>query len=114
MMPVNTLTSPPYGSRMRQPLPMRAVRELTLTITIDAEVLKRARLRSLQDTSVALAEPGRYVSLGVQNAPDIDMVIPLNVEHEIGKTLDRPATKAWQLQLMGIARRAGGRITSDV
>jgi hypothetical protein len=59
---------------------------------------------SVPPCSVALAKPGRNVSFAVQNAPDIDVVIPLDIEHQIGITLDRPASKAWQVQLLRIAR----------
>lgn len=56
----------------------------------------------------------RDVALAMQHAPDIDVVSPLDIEHQIGITLNRPAPEAWQVQLITIAHRAGGGMTSDV
>ena len=50
----------------------------------------------------------------MQHAPDVDVIFAFNVEHEMGIILHLPAAQSRQVELMGVARRAGDRITFDV
>ena len=58
--------------------------------------------------------PGRDVTLPVQHTPDVDVVGVLDIEDQIGIPSQRPGTKARQVQLVGVSRRASGRMPADV
>jgi Glutathione S-transferase, C-terminal domain len=58
--------------------------------------------------------PSRDVALALQHTPDIDMVRVLDVEDEIGIARQRPESQSGQIQLMGVTRRAGRRMSADV
>jgi hypothetical protein len=60
---------------------------------LDMTPYNEKRVRTLQ--SIALIEPGQNVPLTVQNAPGIDVIIPLDIEYQIWITLDPPAPEAW-------------------
>lgn len=49
--------------------------------------------------------PRRKVTLGMKNAPDVDMIFPLKIENEIRKTRRLAAAQSRQIQLMGVSRR---------
>lgn len=50
-----------------------------------------------------VGQPLSNVALGMQNTPDIDVVIALDVEHQVGVTLQRPAEQPRQIQIVAIA-----------
>ena len=50
----------------------------------------------------------------MQNTPDIEMLVLLDVEHEKRKPLDWPRPKPRQSKLVGVPGRARGRIAADV
>lgn len=58
--------------------------------------------------------PSRDVTLPMQHTPDVDVVGMLNVEDQIGITLQQPGAQARQVQLVGISRRALGQMPADV
>ena len=68
----------------------------------------------LQVALIGYPHPGRNVAAAVQHPPDIDVIIPLDIEHEMGVTLHLPAAQTRQVEFMGIARRAGRGMTLDV
>lgn len=47
--------------------------------------------------------PGRNVARTMQHAPDVDVIVALNIEDEIRITGQRPIAQARQVQLMGVA-----------
>ena len=58
--------------------------------------------------------PGRAVALPVQHPPDIDVIVALDVEHQMRVARQRPEPQARKVQLVGVTGRAGGRAASDV
>ena len=58
--------------------------------------------------------PRRDVALAVQHAPDIDVLRALDVEHKVGIACTRRETQAGQIQFVGVARRSGSRMATDV
>lgn len=46
--------------------------------------------------------------------PHIDVVGVLDVEHEVRVARQRLCAQAWQGECMGVARRACGRVATDV
>ena len=51
--------------------------------------------------------------MGVQYAPDIDVIILLNIEDEIGVALQHAATQPRKHKFMGRSRRFGGGMIRD-
>ena len=50
----------------------------------------------------------------MQHPPDVDVVQALDAEGKIGVTGQRPRAQARQVQLVGVAQRAGGWVAADV
>ena len=50
----------------------------------------------------------------MQHAPDVDVIVALNMEDEIRITGQRPVAQARQVQLMGVAGCTRGGMASDV
>ena len=61
-----------------------------------------------------LSQPGGNITLTMENAPDIDMVVTLNVKHQIGIPFDLPKSKIRQTQFTSITRRSRCGITPNV
>lgn len=57
---------------------------------------------------------GRNVSPGVQDAPDVDVVVVGHVEDDVGEFLERPAPETWYLEFEGEAERPSERISAEV
>ena len=64
--------------------------------------------------SIGFAHPRWNVPLAVQNPPHVDVIATLEIENKMGVALQRPTAQSWQIQLLGIARRARCRIAADV
>ena len=71
------------------------------------------RTSSRRGSSLQAAQPGRDVSMGVQYAPDIDVIVLLDVEDEIRVALQHPATQPRKRKLMSRSRRSGGGMIRD-
>jgi hypothetical protein len=50
----------------------------------------------------------------VQHTPHVDVLGMLDVEDQMGKARQWPGAKAWQVQFVGMPRRAGGRMTAEM
>jgi len=50
----------------------------------------------------------------VQDSPDIDTITLFDIENEIWKIFDRPATNTWQIKFKRIARRPARRVANDM
>lgn len=50
----------------------------------------------------------------MQYTPDVDVAGQIDVEDEIRIALQGPGTQARQIQFMGVARRANGRLAGDL
>lgn len=61
-----------------------------------------------------VGQPLSNVALGMQNTPDIDVVIALDVEHQVGVTLQRPAEQPRQIQIVAIAADTRCRMATDM
>lgn len=68
----------------------------------------------VQFALIGCLHPGRNVATAMQHPPDVDVIIPLDIEHEMGVTLHLPAAQTRQVEFMGIARGAGCGMTPDV
>ena len=53
---------------------------------------------------LGLPQPRRDVPFSAKQPPDIDMVVVLDVKHQIRESSQRPGPQARQVQLMGVAR----------
>lgn len=51
--------------------------------------------------------------MGVEHTPDIDVIISLNVEDEIGIAPQDAAAQPWKAELIGVPKRSGGRVVGD-
>ena len=51
--------------------------------------------------------------MGVEHTPDIDVIITLDVEDEVGKASQDAAAQPWKAKLIGVSRRSGGRMVGD-
>lgn len=58
--------------------------------------------------------PGRDVSLAMQNAPNVDLILALHAEDQMRMALQRPDAKSREVGCVGVARRAGRRMAADV
>lgn len=56
----------------------------------------------------------RYVSEGMQDAPDVDAVFIGYVENEVGELLERPAPKFWNFEFVGESEGPGERVLAEV
>ena len=61
-----------------------------------------------------VGQPLSNVALGMQNSPDIDVVIALDVEHQVGVTLQRPTEQPRQIQIVAIAADTRCRMATDM
>ena len=68
----------------------------------------------MESTSITFVKPGRYVSLPVQNAPDVDMILVLDIKHQVNIWLYKPAAESWQVEFVGVPRRTAGGMAPDV
>ena len=50
----------------------------------------------------------------MEYAPDVDVVVALDVEDQMRVARQRPGTQTGEIQLVCVAGRAGGRMASDV
>ena len=50
----------------------------------------------------------------MQNPPNIDLVVTLYIEDNLGVIWNSPESKVRQVQLVGIARRTCGRVATDM
>lgn len=64
--------------------------------------------------AVRLLHPRRDIALAVQYSPDIDVVWMLDVKHDVRVAVQRPGAQAWQVELVGVTRRARGRVAPYV
>ena len=60
-----------------------------------------------------LPNPGRYVPRSMQDAPDIDFRLPLDVEDQIRKLPYGPEAQAGKIQFMRMAERAACRLFAN-
>jgi hypothetical protein len=51
--------------------------------------------------------------MGVEHAPDIDVIVVLNVDHEVWIALQHAAAQPGQGKLTCVARRSGGGMIDD-
>ncbi len=61
-----------------------------------------------------LVHPGRNITLPVQHAPDIDTVVALEVENQVGETRQGPKPQTRQVQFVCVSRGTRGWLSSDV
>lgn len=54
-----------------------------------------------------LPHAGGYVAPRVKHSPDVDVVVTLSAEHEIGIILQRPTAQSRYGELMRVTRRSG-------
>ena len=64
--------------------------------------------------AVGFQHPRRNIPLAVQYAPDIDVVLVLDVENEVRIARQRPGAQAGKIEFMGVARGACGGMASNV
>ena len=50
-----------------------------------------------------LLRPRRDIAVAAKHAPDIDVVVVLDVEQQVRESSQRPGSEARQVQLMGVA-----------
>ena len=60
------------------------------------------------------AEPRRDVALTVQDPPYVDTTLSLDVENQVGMTLQRPRAQAGNTKFVTVPRQPGGRVPRDV
>lgn len=87
---------------------------MVMVVTVLACCFSRSPQRMPRSHAVWFLHPSRDVTLPVQHTPDIDVVGVLDVEDQIGIPSQRPGAKARQVQLVGVSRRASGRMPADV
>lgn len=58
--------------------------------------------------------PCRNVALAMQYAPNIDVVVPLNVEDQMRIFLQRPETQSGKVQFVSISGEASAWMTADM
>jgi len=51
--------------------------------------------------------------MGMEYAPDIDVIITLNVKDEVGIAPQEAAAQPWKAKRIGVPRRSGGRMVGD-
>ena len=79
-----------------------------------ASVAIHAGARALAGSVLArLPHPGRNIPRPMEDAPDIDLRLPLDIEDQIRKLLSRPEAQVGNIQLMRKAGRAGRRLFAD-
>src|SRR5690606_3153415 len=59
-------------------------------------------------------QPSRDVAPGMQDAPDVDVILVRDVEDEKGIAPQSPYPKSGQVQFVGIAQRTQARVSSDL
>ena len=59
-------------------------------------------------------EPGWVVSLAVQYTPDINMILALDIKHQVWISLCRPAAESWQIEFVDVPSRAAAGLAHDV
>lgn len=64
--------------------------------------------------ALGLAHPRGEVTLGVEHAPDLEVLLTLDVEHEVRNPHQRPRAQTRQLELMDVPGRPGRRMTADL
>lgn len=67
-----------------------------------------------QSHSIRLLHPGRDVPLAMKHAPDVDVIRPFDIKHQIRIPGKRPGAQARQIKLMAVPRRSSGRVPADV
>ena len=50
----------------------------------------------------------------MQYAPDVDLIVTLDIKEDVGKSLHGPRAQLWQSQLDAVAWRATGWMSGDV
>ena len=50
----------------------------------------------------------------MEDAPDIDVIITLNIENQVVETLYGPGPDTWQFQFEAIAWRSAGRMARNM
>ncbi len=50
----------------------------------------------------------------MQNAPDIDVIVALDIAHQMFEALDGPGPDAWQLQFEAVGWRSAGGVVRDM
>ena len=68
--------------------------------------LSCASVSSLRCRLVGVTHPRRDVTMAVQYTPHIDVIVPSDVEHQVGEALKLPTPQRRDLQLHRVARRA--------
>lgn len=63
---------------------------------------------------VQLNHPCWDVSPAMQYPPNIDVIIPYNIENEVWIALEGPEPQAWQVKFVGVALRPCRRVVADV
>ena len=65
-------------------------------------------------TILRLMHPGCYVALTMQDAPNVDVVVALDVEDQVRIAFQWPKAQARQIKLVGAPGRARWRVAGDV
>src|SRR5208337_3928223 len=58
-------------------------------------------------SALGLPHAGGYVAPRVKHSPDVDVVVTLSIEHEIGIILQRPTAQSRDGKRVGVTRRPG-------
>lgn len=87
---------------------------MVMVVTVLACSFSRSQERMPRSRVTGFLHPRRDVTLPVQHTPNVDVVGVLDIEDQIGIPSQRPGAKARQVQLVGVSRRAGGRMPADV
>lgn len=59
-------------------------------------------------------KPSWNVPHSVQNPPYVNVVVPLDVEHQMGIVVQRPVEKPRYVEFMRVAGQAGSGVPSDM
>lgn len=62
---------------------------------------------------VGIGEGGGNISSGVEDAPDVNLDIALDVEHDVGEADEWPAPEVWDAELEGKAERPSAGVPAD-
>lgn len=102
------------GGRRTEDGQGRAARRAETSPVSAVPSVQRSGIRTTEGLwRLRFQHPGREVALRVQYPPDVEVVLPLDVGHQIRVALQRPGAKPFQQQLEGIAWRAHGRMLRD-
>ena len=63
---------------------------------------------------IRFLHPRRDVTLAMQYSPDVNVIVSINVEHDVRVPRQRPRAQPWQVQFVSVARRSCSSVAAEM